>query len=121
MSQGEDLPELLRNVWKAGCRETCTSGLGLGPGCNSPAYTTRHGIVVISNKGPGYTFMEQHYGPDSGPLLMSRKWECGRTSEAGEHVRITASCGSVRQLLMRHCSRTNTSLAAGEEGVATVV
>ena len=31
---------MLRIIWKAGCLETCTSGLGLGPGCNSPAYTT---------------------------------------------------------------------------------
>ena len=30
-----------RIIWKAGCLETCTSGLGLGPGCNSTAYTTR--------------------------------------------------------------------------------
>ena len=29
-----------RIVWKAGCLETCTSGLGLGPGWNSTAYTT---------------------------------------------------------------------------------
>ena len=29
-----------RIIWKAGCLETCTSGLGLGPGCNSTAYTT---------------------------------------------------------------------------------
>ncbi len=29
-----------RNIWKAGCLETCRSGLGLGPGWNSPAYTT---------------------------------------------------------------------------------
>jgi len=29
-----------RIIWKAGCLETCTSGLGLGSGCNSPAYTT---------------------------------------------------------------------------------
>ena len=29
-----------RIIWKAGCRETCTSGLGLGSGCNSLAYTT---------------------------------------------------------------------------------
>lgn len=29
-----------RIIWKAGCLETCTSGLGLGPGCNSLAYTT---------------------------------------------------------------------------------
>jgi hypothetical protein len=32
---------MLRIIWKAGCLETCTSGLGLGSGCNSPAYTTR--------------------------------------------------------------------------------
>src|ERR1039458_3954177 len=31
---------VLRTIWKAGCLETCTSGLGLGPGCNSTAYTT---------------------------------------------------------------------------------
>ena len=31
---------VLRIIWKAGCLETCTSGLGLGSGCNSPAYTT---------------------------------------------------------------------------------
>ena len=31
---------MLRIIWKAGCLETCTSGLGLGSGCNSPAYTT---------------------------------------------------------------------------------
>ena len=30
-----------RIVWKAGCLETCTSGLGFGPGCNSAAYTMR--------------------------------------------------------------------------------
>jgi hypothetical protein len=30
----------LRNIWKAGCLETCMSGLGLGRGCNSPAHTT---------------------------------------------------------------------------------
>jgi len=30
-----------RIIWKAGCLETCTSGLGLGPGGSSPAYTTR--------------------------------------------------------------------------------
>jgi DNA modification methylase len=29
-----------RNIWKAGCLETCTSGLGLGSGCNPPTYTT---------------------------------------------------------------------------------
>jgi hypothetical protein len=29
-----------RIVWKAGCLETCTSGLGLESGCDSPAYTT---------------------------------------------------------------------------------
>lgn len=31
---------MLRIIWKAGCLETCTSGLGLGPRCDSPAYTT---------------------------------------------------------------------------------
>ncbi len=30
-----------RIVWKAGCLETCVSGLGLGPKCNSSAYTTQ--------------------------------------------------------------------------------
>ena len=34
----------IKAVWKAGCRETCTSGLGLGRGCNSPAHTTRIGL-----------------------------------------------------------------------------
>ena len=29
-----------RNTWKAGCLETCTSGLGLGSRWNSSAYTT---------------------------------------------------------------------------------
>lgn len=29
-----------RNFGKAGCFESCTSGLGLGVGCNSPLYTT---------------------------------------------------------------------------------
>ena len=31
---------MLRIIWKAGCLETCTSGLGLGPRCDSAAYTT---------------------------------------------------------------------------------
>ena len=30
----------IRIIWKAGCLETCTSGLGLGSRCNSLAYTT---------------------------------------------------------------------------------
>ena len=35
--RGKNVPRI---IWKAGCRETCTSGLGLGSGCNSLAYTT---------------------------------------------------------------------------------
>ena len=31
---------MLRIVWKAGCLETCKSGLGLGSGGSSRAYTT---------------------------------------------------------------------------------
>ena len=42
MPQAQDCEGIngLRIIWKAGCLETCTSGLGLGSGCNSPAYTT---------------------------------------------------------------------------------
>jgi len=29
-----------RNIWRAGCLEICMSGSGLGPGCDSLAYTT---------------------------------------------------------------------------------
>ena len=40
VSQGKDCCKPLRNLWKAGCSETCTSGLGLGrakfPGPHHP-------------------------------------------------------------------------------------
>jgi len=38
---------MLRLIWKAGCLETCTSGLGLGPGGSSPAYTTLRALPKL--------------------------------------------------------------------------
>ena len=50
-----------RIIWKAGCLETCTSGLGLGPGCNSPAYTTSGAPMARQAPGgfchPGAVFL----------------------------------------------------------------
>ena len=43
----EDLEERSRIDWKAGCLETCTSGLGLGARCNSSPYTTHEGGRVV--------------------------------------------------------------------------
>ena len=56
-----------RIIWKAGCLETCTSGLGLGSGCNSPAYTTAESAGGLGN--------------DRGPLFGARPASvcgCGR-------------------------------------------
>ena len=44
----------LRKIWKAGCLETCTSGLGLGAGCNSPLYTTITTSPLLTVKRGGF-------------------------------------------------------------------
>ena len=52
--------ERLKVDWKAGCLETCTSGLGLGARCDSSPYITTKNSIVMQQQQELRTNLE-HY------------------------------------------------------------
>ena len=72
---------MLRIIWKAGCLETCTSGLGLGSGCESPAYTTGHRrLRLLHERGWSDQGLASDHPRPTAPGYSRQRGNCVSTS-----------------------------------------